>query len=536
MIRRFPGFLAGTWWTGYLVALAAVAVATGVIALVAHLVYRGNSSMLFLLAVLTVAVLYGSGPAVFAGVVAFLAVDWFFVEPVHTFNVADPTEWITLVLFLVTAVITGQLAAGQRQRAREAEQREREAIVLYDIVRLMSDPDLDRALRAVADRLRGELDLAAVVVDLWSLDQGGSGRTTRAEVGSEDALAMVRRRNSIPSRTLAGSTSLHGAPGEEPGRWVEVVPPALVPEGRHPASFTLHEVPVNTGERLVGTLSVVRPVNVPPFRSSDTRLLATVGVQLGLAVERVRLRREATEAEILRRGDELKTSLLHAVSHDLRTPLATIMASAGSLRQDAGWSVDERDELARTIEDEARRLNRIVENLLDLSRIQGGALQPQLAWYDLRTVVDDVAARLRALFPFHPLRIDVPDNLPPVSLDRVLVDQILSNLVENAAKYTRPGSEIRVSARAANGEAWIEVADRGEGVPADAVEHLFQPFYQAPRRGARPGGSGIGLAVVRGLVEAQGGRVRAGNRPDGGLAITFTLPLEPEPAHSARNR
>lgn len=536
MIRRSPRFLAGTWWTGYLVALAAVAVATGVIALVAQVVYRGNSSMLFLLAVLTVAVLYGSGPAVFAGVVAFLAVDWFFVEPVHTFNVADPTEWITLVLFLVTAVITGQLAAGQRQRAREAEQREREAIVLYDIVRLMSDPDLDRALRAVADRLRGELDLAAVVVDLWSLDQRGTDRTTRAEVGSEDALAVVRRRNSIPSRTLAGSASLNGAPSTEPDRWIEVVPSSLAPDRHHPDAFTLHEVPVNTGERLVGTLSVVRPINVPPFRSSDTRLLATVGVQLGLAVERVRLRREATEAEILRRGDELKTSLLHAVSHDLRTPLATIMASAGSLRQDAGWSVDERDELARTIEDEARRLNRIVENLLDLSRIQGGALQPQLAWYDLRTVVDDVAARLRALFPLHPLRIDVPDNLPPVSLDRVLVDQILSNLVENAAKYTRPGSEIQVSARAADGEAWIEVADRGEGVPPDAVERLFEPFYQAPRRSARPEGSGIGLAVVRGLVEAQGGRVRAGNRPGGGLAITFTLPLEPEPAHSARNR
>lgn len=526
-----------TWWAGYLASLAAVAVATVLISLVGDVVHLANRSMLYLLAVLTIAVLYGSGPAIFAALVSFLAVDWFFVTPVYTFSVADQSEWVTLLLFLITAFITGQLAAGQRQRAHEAEQREREASVLYDVARLMSDPDLDRALRAIADRLRGELGLAAVVVELGSPDPRRLVRVLRAEVGAEAALAVVRQRNSIPSRALAGVASANGGSAGGEARWIRVVPPTLVPDRRGLEAFSLREVPVSAGERPVGTLFVVLPADAPPFRSADTRLLATVGVQLGLAVERARLRHEATEAEILRRGDDLKTSLLHAVSHDLRTPLATIMASAGSLRQEeAGWSTDERDELARTIEDEARRLNRIVENLLDLSRIQGGALRPQLAWYDPRTVVDDVVARLRGIFSGHPLVIDVPENLPLVSLDPVLVDQILSNLVENAAKYTPRGGEIRISAREADGEIWMEVSDRGPGVAPDAVERLFEPFYRASHSRPRPGGLGIGLAVVRGLVEAQGGRVWATNRPEGGLTVTFALARAPEAAQSARNR
>jgi two-component system sensor histidine kinase KdpD len=514
------------------VALVAVAVATVLIAVGETVVHLTNPSMLYLLAVLTVAVLYGSGPAVFAALVAFTAVDWLYEPPMYDLGVTTRGEWLTLLLFLVTAFITGQLAAGQRQRAREAEQREREAIVLYDVVRLMSDPDLDRALRSVADRLRADLDLAGVVVDLVGTADDRSVRSLRAEVGDEAALDVARE-TSARARQLPNPP----APNGTRGRRVRWTPPTLVPIRRATAPFTVHEVPVSAGERGVGTIFVVRGAGASPFLPADTRLLTTVGVQLGLAVERDRLRREATEAEIHRRGDELKTSLLHAVSHDLRTPLATIMATAGSLRQEeAGWSAEEREELARTIEDEARRLNRIVENLLDLSRIQGGALQSELAWHDLRTVVDDVVARLRVMFPRRTLAIDFPENLPLVSLDRVFVDQILSNLVENAAKYTPRGSEIRISATEWEDEVRIEVADQGAGVAASALDRLFEPFYRTSRPGPRPGGLGIGLAVVRGLVEAQGGRVWARNRPEGGLAVTFTLPRAPEPAQLARNR
>ena len=235
--------------------------------------------------------------------------------------------------------------------------------------------------------------------------------------------------------------------------------------------------------------------------------------------------RTRAEAEILRRTDELRKALVHAVSHDLRTPLSSIIASAGALRQDAaGWSEDERADLAATIEEEARRLNRIVGNLLDLSRIEAGALKPQKDWYDLGALVDDVVGRLRSTTADHPVKVDVPYELPPVLMDYVEIDQVLSNLVENAVKHTPAGSGITVGVRVVGSDAQVEVTDHGPGLPPDALERIFEPFYHA--NGHRPGqGTGIGLAVARGLVEAHGGRIWADNRPEGGARFVFTLPM-----------
>jgi two-component system sensor histidine kinase KdpD len=263
------------------------------------------------------------------------------------------------------------------------------------------------------------------------------------------------------------------------------------------------------------------------FSSRDDRLLATVSAQIALAIEQERLRREATETEVLRRTDELKTALLNAVSHDLRTPLAAIVASAGSLRQrDVVWSDEEIREFAEAIEDGALRLNRIVGNLLDLSRIEAGSLRPAKEWYSLSALVDDVLGRLRAATEGRPVVVDVPDDLPPVPLDYVEIDQVLSNLVENAAKYTLPSVEIRIAARRQGEMVEVEVADRGPGIPQDALPRLFEPFFRVDGSQPRPRGTGLGLAVARGLVEAHGGRIWAENRPGGGARFIFTLPLD----------
>jgi two-component system sensor histidine kinase KdpD len=213
------------------------------------------------------------------------------------------------------------------------------------------------------------------------------------------------------------------------------------------------------------------------------------------------------------------------VSHDLRTPLSSIIASAGSLLQrDIDWTEDEEREFAQAILSESERLNRLVGNLLDLSRIEAGSLRPEKGWYDLRSLVQEVVGRLSNVTGAHKLVLDIPEDLPPVYFDYVEIDQVLSNLIENAVKYTPPGTEILVTAKADRDEVVVEVADTGPGIPLDALPRLFDAFYRAsPKGGAR--GSGLGLAVAKGLVEAHGGRITAENRPAGGARFVFTLPI-----------
>ena len=277
---------------------------------------------------------------------------------------------------------------------------------------------------------------------------------------------------------------------------------------------------------MVGVIALVRHPEAAPFTAADDRLLSAVGNQLAAAIERARLREEAAEAEILRRTDELKTALLNTVSHDLRTPLASIIASAGSLlQQDVQWTEEERRDFAKAIEEEGERLNRLVGNLLDLSQIQAGSLVPQRGWYDLSALVDDVLGRLRSVTSRHRVTASVEQELPPVFLDYTEIDEVLTNLIENAAKHTPPGSEITIRVTRENDSVRVEVADTGPGIPPDALPQLFEPFYRVQREGQVVKGAGLGLAVAKGLVEAHAGHIWAENREGGGASFVVTLPL-----------
>jgi two-component system sensor histidine kinase KdpD len=284
-------------------------------------------------------------------------------------------------------------------------------------------------------------------------------------------------------------------------------------------------VPIRgTSSEPIGDLVLVSPRRAADLGERDARLLATAARQLAAAADQERLRHEANEAEVLRRTSELKSALLDAVSHDLRTPLASIIASAGSLRQrDIAWTDEERWELSEAIEEEAQRLNRIVGNLLDLSRIQGGALVPARDWHDPSLVVREAVERLRPALREHRLEVEVPPDPRPVFLDPVEIDQVVANLVENAAKYTPPGETIRIVVSFEGDALRVVVEDRGTGISEPALPHLFEPFYRAPQP-SRIRGSGLGLAVAQGLVQAHGGRIWAENRPDGGARFTFSIP------------
>lgn len=492
-------------WGAYALSLAAVIGLSLVIAAVIGTFHVDRLSILYLIVVLAAATRLGRGPAILASLAAFVIYDWAFTEPYHQLAIDDPDEWISLGLFLLTALVASELAANERARTEQAEGREREAKLLFDTLRLLGGPDLDESLRAVADRIRVELRLDGVAITLsvgpllHDVHAGatGSGRETRALFGSG-----------------------HGA------RWIRVVRPGTTMIRSGDLSS---EIRIGDATKTSGKLTLLRHAGATPT-PGETRVLAVIAASLHSVAQRSELAETTTRAEVLRRADELKSALLAAVSHDLRTPLASIIASAASLRQpDVQWTDAERRAFVGDIEAEARRLARIVDNLLDLSRLESGTLRPERDWYDVAALVDDVVGRLRPLATAHHLELDVPDDLPPVYLDRVEIDQVLSNLVENALRHTPAGTAIRVTARVLDAQLAIDVVDDGPGIDGRDLPLLFQPFARRARTSSRRG-SGLGLAVARRLVEAHGGTLSAANAPRGGAWFHVTIPAGDAPS------
>jgi len=249
-------------------------------------------------------------------------------------------------------------------------------------------------------------------------------------------------------------------------------------------------------------------------------------------IERARLQRETIEVELLRRTDALRSSLLSSVSHDLRTPLSSIKASASSLLQeDVQWDEETRRSFATTIEHQADRLNRLVGNLLDMSRIEGGALKPEKEWYPLDELLQDVLNHMQGMLQGRKVQLSLPGNLPPIELDYLQIDQVLTNVLENAVRYTPAKSPIEISACVTNGQIEVSIADHGPGIPPYELNRIFDKFYRVSgtlRKNTSIMGTGLGLAVCRGLIEAHGGHIWAENRPEGGVIFRFTLPMSAE--------
>jgi two-component system sensor histidine kinase KdpD len=302
---------------------------------------------------------------------------------------------------------------------------------------------------------------------------------------------------------------------------------------------TVLRVRIETGGTIIGSLWAVEPRGAGPPNPETTRILSLAADQIGLAVRRDRLRQDATSVEVARRGDALKSALLDSVSHDLRTPLASIRATAGNLADPAmEWPAEAVREAATTIDQEAQRLDRLVTSVLDLSRIESGALVPELEVYDPRELVMAAVTRLRPILGERRLTLDLPDDLPFVRVDAVLLDSALANLLENVARHTP--SDAPLTIRAVRGDDnWLRLGfeDGGPGVPDADLPRLFDKFYRVggPAEGSRRG-MGIGLSVVRGMVEALGGRASARRGALGGLIVELELPVAPEPPPEAPGR
>jgi len=482
--------------------------ATLAIALLARLGVT-HAAPVYLLAVVAVGMRWGTVPAVATSVAAFLTYDFLFVQPLYTFTISSPEEWLNLVLLLAVAVAIGRLVAVQAEHAARADERAREAQALFDISRVLAGT---RTVEEAAPIVLERLAAASAMDRIWF----GLGPTPAEEGIVADTAPAA------PLPVPAWQVVLQRPQGDEPARWVRTHVAAGAGR-RNSNRATVHRVRVEASGESLGSIWALRArTELEPHRA-ETRILLAAADQLGQAVVRDRVGQERTNAEIARRSEAVKTALLDSVSHDLRTPLATIRAAAGSmLDESVAWTPEDRREAFLAIDSEADRMGRLVRNLLDLSRIEAGALKPEFEPCDVADLLDQAVRRARTGTAKR-LELELPDSLPPVLADQIYLSQILANLLENAVRHG--GESIRVRGeQSPDGMVAIAVEDDGPGVPADALPHLFEKFYQAgPAGEGKRRGMGIGMTVVEGLTRAMGGEVAARRSDLGGLRVEVRL-------------
>ena len=424
-----------------------------------------------LLAVVAAAAIGGLASGMIASVVSFLALNFFFTEPRHTFVVHDAGDIVALFAFLLTAVIVGGLLGRAIDERARAEQRATEASFLSrTTANLISSAPFDRILD----------NFAASLVILFGL--------TRCEI-------------STPSGTGSAST---GAADSEVG-------PSIT-------------IPIETGSGSFGSITATRPVDGQSFGTSELQLLRSLASQTALAVERAALDEEVRGARLESEANRLRAALFSSVTHDLRTPLSSIMASvSGLLGKDARYTEEQREQMLLSVLEEADHLNQIVGNLLDLAQMRAGVLVPSRQPVLIEDIVGSVLRRKRRAIQRSSIRMNIRPQLPAVDADPVQIEQVVSNLLENALRFSRPGGEIQISAARWQGAVQVRVSDQGPGIDREDRERVFEEFYRRDVGSGR-GGTGLGLAIVRAVAEGHGGSVSAANGPDGGGLVEMRLP------------
>ena len=510
--RRGPALARGALVAGSIA--GALTLASIAIALVARLGVT-HAAPVYLLAVVAVGMRWGTIPAVVTSVAAFLAYDFLFVQPLYTFTINSPEEWLNLLLLLAVAVAIGRLVAIQAEHAEAVAERAREAQALFGISRALAETHtVEEAAPMVLERLAA----AAAMDRIWfGVGPAPAEERTIADTAPGEPLPVP-----------AWQVVLQRSPGDEPARWVRMHV-GIAAARRRADRAVVHRVRVEASGETLGSVWALRSRNEREPDRAETRILSAAADQLGQAIVRDRATLERTNAEIARRGEALKTALLDSVSHDLRTPLATIRAAAGSmLDESVSWTEQDHREAFAAIDAEAERMGRLVRNLLDLSRIEAGVLKPELEPLDLDDLVPAVARRAGSNTAKR-IDVDLPESLPPVLADQVYLSQVLANLLENAVRHG--GARIRIGAvHLPDGLVEIAVDDDGPGVPKSSLPHLFEKFYQAgPAGEGKRRGMGIGMTVVEGLTRAMGGEVAACTSELGGLRVDVRLRPAPMP-------
>jgi two-component system, OmpR family, sensor histidine kinase KdpD len=501
-------------WPGYAAAAVICGVATALAWLLFGRLEGTNLVMVYLVGVLFVAYRYGRGPAVAASVLSVLLFDFLFVAPYYSFAVSDTQYLLTFAVMLLVGLTISNLTASIRLQARVAQYRQARTESLYTMTRELSRAGgLDEVVMIAVQHVARVFEAQAVVLIpnaagtiAYPQAPGIYGSYHGADLGIARWVYANRVTAGLGTNTLPGAEALF--------------------------------LPLAAAHKLVGVFAVLPSRRERLFIPEQRHLLETFTGQVAAAAERVLLAADAAKLARQAETESLRNSLLNAISHDLRTPLAVLVGASSSLITEANRLSDAaRAELAATVHDEATRMTALVNNLLDMARLESGAIALAREWTPLEEIVGSVLGRLRNALAAHPVKVALAADLPLLHVDPVLIEQLLANLLENASKYTPAGTLIEITGQVLPGRVAVEVLDRGPGIPAGEEAKLFDKFYRLQREAAQSG-VGLGLAICKAIVAAHGGTISAANRAGGGAVFHFELPAgEPpgvEPEAEAR--
>jgi len=483
---------------GYLAALLACLLTTGVVSLLTPFFDLSNVVMLYLLAVVLVAVRFGRGPGVLASFVAVATFDFFFVPPRMSFSVSDTQYLLTFAIMFAVALIISQLAARLRFEANIATYRERRTRALYDLGRELAGAlTANQIIDTAVSRLQPLFNASIVLFTPNSNEElrAENDSNAQADLGVAQWVYDKQQAAGLGTQTLPANTMLY--------------------------------LPLKAPMRNRGVLAVLPEQLDQVFMPEQQRLLETCAAQIALALERVHYVEVAQDAIVAMESERLRNSVLSVISHDLRTPLTTLVGLSSIL---AEGQVDTAKQavIAQSIQEESLRMNHLVTNLLDMAKLQSG-VKLNKEWQLLDEVVGSAVRHCERSLQHHQLSIKLPDNLPVLEYDAVLIERVLVNLLENAAKYTPEGSHITLSARSEGAQLRVCVEDDGPGLPPALEGRLFDKFTRGNSESTTPG-VGLGLAICRSIVEAHNGSIQAANHPPHGAQFSFTLPVKPMPA------
>jgi two-component system, OmpR family, sensor histidine kinase KdpD len=486
----------------YLVATLAVAVALGLDELIQPYMGIENVDLVFMTAIVAVAVRYGRWPSLYASVISSLCYNFFFLPPIYTFTITDPTNVAAFLIFIVMAVLVSNVAARVRTQAVTAIDRARTTEALYAFSRKLAGVGtLDDVLWATAYQAALMLKVRVVLLLPESSSIAVKAGYPPEDTLDEADLAAARWAWEHNRSAGRGSDTLPGAK----------------------RLF----LPMRTGRGPIGIVGIDSDKPGPLLTPDQRRLLDALIDQGALAIERVFLVEDVDRAKRSIEADRLRSALLTSISHDLKTPLAAILGAAGTLRELASQLDDgAKADLLATIIDESERLNRFIANLLDMTRLESGAIVPQATLQDLGELVGSALARAAKILAHHKVEVELAADVPMLELDPVLFEQVLFNLLDNASKYAPAGTTVHIRSWREQESAVLQVLDEGVGIPSDDVERIFDKFYRAQKGDQVRAGTGLGLAISRGFVEALKGTITAANRTDrAGAVFTIRLPV-----------